>query len=191
MCVVAAGKSSSSIRCKETGLVNFRVPSDVRSLLFGTEIASLYIQPHIGGDLALVTGIAKRVVELGAQDERFLTEHCEDWPALRSKLESFGWEEIERKSGVARDEIDAIAHRYAGARNAIFAWTMGITHHLHGVQNVQAIANLALLRGMVGKPYSGLLPIRGHSNVQGMGTVGFTPQLKQAMFRPFGIALSV
>ena len=167
---------------RETGLINFKVPSDVRSMLFGTEIASLYIQPHIGGDLALMTGIAKRVVELGVHDERFLTEHCENWPALRSKLESFGWDEIERKSGVTRGEMDAIAQRYAGARNAVFAWTMGITHHLNGVQNVQAITNLALLRGMLGKPFSGLLPIRGHSNVQGMGTVGFTPQLKQAVF---------
>jgi len=167
---------------RETGLVNFRVPSDVRSLLFGTEIASLYVQPHIGGDLALVTGIAKRIVELGAQDEQFLKDHCDGWPELRQKLQSAGWQEIEEKSGVSYTEIDDIAGRYAAAKNTIFAWTMGITHHIHGVQNVQSIVNLALLRGMAGKRFSGLLPIRGHSNVQGIGTIGFTPQLKQAVF---------
>jgi molybdopterin-dependent oxidoreductase alpha subunit len=167
---------------KETGLVNFRVPSDVRSLLFGTEIASLYLQPHIGGDLALMYGVAKRIVEIGAQDQSFLNEHCSGWLELSESLKNLSWEEIEAKSGVSRAEIEDAAQRYADAKNVIFAWTMGITHHLHGVENVQAIANLALLRGMVGKPCSGLLPIRGHSNVQGMGTVGVTPKLKEAIF---------
>ena len=167
---------------KETGLINFRVPSDVRSLLFGTEIASLYVQPHIGGDLALMYGLAKRIVEIGAHDQRFLDEHCEGWPELSESLQQLSWDEIEAKSGVSRAEIEDAAQHYAAAKNVIFAWTMGITHHLHGVENVQAIANLALLRGMVGKPCSGLLPIRGHSNVQGIGTVGVTPKLKEAIF---------
>ncbi len=70
----------------ETGLVDFSVPSDVRSLLFGSEIASLYVQPHIGGDLALLTGVAKRIVEMGAHDEAFLDNHCEGWPELKSRL---------------------------------------------------------------------------------------------------------
>src|SRR5690606_35401218 len=65
----------------------------------------------------------------------------------------------------------------------VFSWTMGITHHAHGVQNVQAIGNLALMRAMVGRPGTGLLPIRGHSNVQGIGSMGVTPQLKQAVFQ--------
>ena len=73
----------------ETGLVNFRVPSDVRSLLFGTEIASLYVQPHIGGDLALLYGLAKRIVEIGAHDQRFLNEHCAGWPELSESLQEF------------------------------------------------------------------------------------------------------
>ncbi|MEX2188316.1 MAG: FdhF/YdeP family oxidoreductase [Pirellulales bacterium] len=177
----------------ELGLVNFRVPSDVRSLLFGTKIASLYVQPDIGGDLALLCGIAKRVVELAAADERFLNAHCHGWSELGPWLAALSWEEIERKSGVARATIDAIAERYARAKNAVFAWTMGITHHAHGVQNVQAIGNLALLRGMVGRPGAGLLPIRGHSNVQGIGSVGVTPKLKDAIFdrlqTEFGVQL--
>jgi molybdopterin-dependent oxidoreductase alpha subunit len=177
----------------ETGLVRFNVPSDIRSLLFGSKIASLYIQPHIGGDLALFSGIAKRLLEIGAQDETFLTAHCQGWPELRAWLQQASWDEIVAKSGVSRDEIDKIVARYAAAKNVVFSWTMGITHHAHGVQNVQAIANLALLRGMVGRPGCGLMPIRGHSNVQGIGSMGVTPKLKDAVFERlqshFGVQL--
>lgn len=166
----------------ETGLVNFRVPSSVRSLLFGTQIATLYVQPHIGGDLALLTGVAKRIDELGAAKLDFLRDHCEGAEAWLAHLRAIRWDEITQKSGVARTEIDAIADRYAAARNVVFSWTMGITHHAHGVQNVQAIVNLALMRGMVGRRHAGLMPIRGHSNVQGIGSVGVTPKLKDVVF---------
>lgn len=177
----------------ELGLVKFRVPSDPISLLFGSRIASLYVQPDIGGDLALLTGVAKRIVEMGAQDEAFLREHCEGWEELSARLARIEWDEISAKSGVDRATIDAIAERYAAAKNVVFAWTMGITHHAHGVRSVQAIGNLALLRGMVGRPHAGLLPIRGHSNVQGIGSVGVTPKLKEAIFERleshFGVRL--
>lgn len=177
----------------ETGLVNFSVPSDVRSMLFGTKIASLYIQPHIGGDLALLTGICKQIVETKAHDVPFLENNCNNWDELRERLAAVTWEEIIAKSGVPRAEIDEIAKRYAKAKNVVFSWTMGITHHVHGVENVQAIGNLALLRGMVGKPGAGLMPIRGHSNVQGIGSVGVTPKLKDVLFdrlqNHFGVTL--
>ena len=166
----------------ETGLVNFSVPSDVRSLLFGSEIASLYVQPHIGGDLALLTGIAKEVLERGMHDESFLQEACDGWDDWKKQLDSVSWEEIVAKSGVSREQIREIADRYGKSKAAVFSWTMGITHHAHGVQNVQAIGNLALMRGMVGKPGTGLMPVRGHSNVQGIGSVGVTPKLKDAIF---------
>lgn len=177
----------------ETGLVNFRVPSNVRSMLFGTKIATLYVQPDIGGDLALLMGIAKRIDEMGAQDNAFLSHACagsEEWLA---HIRSVSWSEIHAKSGVSQRDIDGIAERYAAAKNVVFSWTMGITHHVHGVENVQAIANLAFMRGMVGRPNAGLLPIRGHSNVQGIGSVGVTPKLKDAIFerleREYGLTL--
>jgi molybdopterin-dependent oxidoreductase alpha subunit len=177
----------------ETGLVNFRVPSDVRSLLFGTKIATHYVQPHIGGDLAMLYGVAKRIEELGAVDEQFIERHCNGWPQLRQRLQSLSWSAITEKSGVSRGDIDAMAERYARSKNTVFMWTMGITHHAHGVANVQAIANLALLRGMIGRRHAGVLPIRGHSNVQGIGTVGVTPKLKDAIFERlqnhFGVRL--
>jgi len=167
---------------RETGLVSFRVPSSPWSLLFGTKIATLYVQPHIGGDLALLTGIAKRLDEMGAQDEMYLRQYCVGYDAWLASLRSVPWSQIHSRSGVTQKEIDQIAERYAGAKNAVFSWTMGITHHVHGVANVQAIANLALMRGMVGRPNAGLMPIRGHSNVQGIGSMGVAPKLKQAVF---------
>jgi len=176
---------------KEPGLVNFRVPSDPRSLLFGTEIASVYVQPHIGGDLALLTGVAKRVLERGGHDTAFIDAHTEGFDEFRQRVEATAWHEIEAASGVSRETIDRVADMYLSARHVVFGWTMGITHHLHGVENVQAIANLALLRGMLGRPHAGLMPIRGHSNVQGMGTVGVTPQLKQAALERFERRLGV
>ena len=168
--------------CIETGLVNFKVPSDPASLLFGTEIASHYVQPHIGGDLAMLTGIAKRIDELGAADDAFLQDHCDGHEEWIAGLREMSWSDIEQRSGVTQAEIDTIAQVYAKAKNVVFSWTMGITHHAHRVENVQAIANLALMRGMVGRKNAGLMPIRGHSNVQGIGSVGVTPKLKDAIF---------
>jgi molybdopterin-dependent oxidoreductase alpha subunit len=166
---------------RETGMERFRVPSDVRSLLWGDQIASLYVQPHIGGDLALLTGISKEIDQRGGNDESFLRNHCEDYEAWVEYLRKFSWDEIVEKSGVARTEIQAIADRYLKSKNTVFSWTMGITHHAHGVENVQAIAALAMQRGMVGRPHAGLLPIRGHSNVQGIGSVGVTPKLRDSI----------
>ena len=166
---------------KEIGLVNFRVPSDARSLMFGSPIASLYVQPHIGGDLALLTGVAKHILEHGGHASEFVESHTEGFTLFRQQVESTTWNEIETVGGVPRETIARVAEMYTSATNVVIGWTMGITHHLHGVENVQMIANVALLRGMVGRPHAGLLPIRGHSNVQGMGSVGVTPSLKQAI----------
>jgi molybdopterin-dependent oxidoreductase alpha subunit len=177
----------------ETGLVNFRVPSNPRSLLFGSRIASLYVQPHIGGDIALLTGVAKRIDELGATDEAFVSDHAEGFGEFRESLRKTEWTNLESASGVDHETIQRVADLYARSKATVFAWTMGVTHHVHGSDNVRAIANLALLRGMVGRPHAGLMPIRGHSNVQGIGSVGVTPALKQAVFERleshFGVKL--
>ncbi|MGB8854048.1 MAG: FdhF/YdeP family oxidoreductase [Pirellulales bacterium] len=177
----------------ETGMVNFSVPSDAWALLFGAEIASTYVQPYVGGDLAMIYGIMKRLRELHAAqprnaageliiDEEFLCQHATGWPELAQRLDALSWDDIVRKSGVSKREIDDMAAQYAESKRAVFAWTMGVTHHLHGAATVQAIAQLALMRRMVGRPGAGLQPIRGHSNIQGMGTVGVTPTLKKAIF---------
>ncbi|MDA1025068.1 MAG: FdhF/YdeP family oxidoreductase [Planctomycetota bacterium] len=178
---------------KELGLERFKVPSDVRSLLFGTRIADRYLMPTIGGDIALLTGIAKVVLERGGVDEAYVRDHTEGYETYRATIDSADWATIEAASGVDRHEIEAAAEVYLKSKRTIFAWTMGITHHTHGVENVQAIAALALLRGMVGRPGAGLLPLRGHSNVQGIGSMGVTPTLKKAVFdnlqSHFGVTL--
>lgn len=170
---------------RELGLVNFRVPSDPRSMLFGSEIASLYVQPHIGGDLALLTGVAKAVLDRGKQDDAFIAQATEGFDEFRQQVEQSNWEEIVASSGVDRQTIETVSEAYCNAKNAVLAWAMGITHHKFGVQNVQMIANLALLRGMIGRPHAGLMPIRGHSNVQGIGSVGVTPTLKKEILERF------
>ncbi|MEE9258110.1 MAG: FdhF/YdeP family oxidoreductase [Nitrospinaceae bacterium] len=172
---------------RERGLENFSVPSDLRSLLFGSEIASTYIQPNIAGDIPLLKGIAKSLFNLSESDPEtvdrfFIDNHTENFVAFRADIEQSSWEDLEEQSGLPRSVMEDAARQYAGARNVVFAWAMGITHHAHGVDNVQAIVNLALLRGMVGRKDAGLLPLRGHSNVQGMGSIGFTPALKKAVF---------
>ncbi len=167
---------------RETGLVKFRIPSSPLSLLTGSKIASHYTMPHIGGDLALLWGIAKALRSRDQIKLDFLKKHCRGDDAFLARVDSLSWEEIESKSGVEQSEIETIAEMYAASERTVFAWTMGITHHAHGVDNVQAIANLAMCRGMVGRPGAGLMPIRGHSNVQGIGSVGVTPRLKQQIF---------
>jgi molybdopterin-dependent oxidoreductase alpha subunit len=166
---------------KEVGLVNFSVPSDVWSLLFGSKIASLYVQPHIGGDIALLLGLAKCVLLREAEDRLFLA-HTEGFEAFVEQVKATPWDQIEKNAGIERAVIEQMADLYCQARNVVFGWTMGITHHEHGVENVHAIVNVALLRGMVGRPHAGLLPIRGHSNVQGIGSMGVAPSLKEQIF---------
>lgn len=162
---------------RELGLVNFKVPSDPRSLFLGSKIADEYIQPHIGGDIAFLSGVAKAVYELGAADHAFLDAHADNHEAFRASIDSLAWPDIERLSGVDRAAIGRTARLYAASERTIFCWTMGMTHHEHGVNNVRAIANLAVLRGMLGKPCAGLLPLRGHSNVQGVGSMCAVPIL--------------
>jgi molybdopterin-dependent oxidoreductase alpha subunit len=166
---------------KELGLQHFRVPSDIRSLLFGSEIANLYLQPHCGGDLALLKAAAVYLWREEKSDLDYLKNHCTGVDAFLKDLDSEDLQSLLEKCGITFDDLKMFCHYLAESRNTIFAWCMGITHQQHGVNNVEMIANLALLRGMVGKPGAGLLPIRGHSNVQGVGTVGVIPKLQPQM----------
>lgn len=180
---------------REPGLVKFAVPkSPVSMLKGGDEIASDYLQPKIGSDIALMKGIAKAVLEMGKEDTAFIAQHGEGFAAFRDDLEALDWDTIVEACGISAADIRHVATRYGRASNVVFAWGMGMTHHVHGVENVEMIANLALLRGMVGKPSAGLLPLRGHSNVQGIGTIGVKPMLAEDVFagmeRAFGVALS-
>src|SRR5947208_1089307 len=179
---------------RELGLVRFRVPSDWRSMLFGSTVSDVYLQPHVGADVALLKALLKGVVEAGAVDRSFVAEHTSGWEAVEADLAASSWPELIERSGVARAEIDRAVALLAGARRGIFCWAMGLTHHVHGVDNVLALANLALARGWLGRPGVGLLPIRGHSNVQGVGSCGVSPALKDAfaakLREVYGIAVA-
>ncbi|TVQ54412.1 MAG: histidine kinase, partial [Phycisphaerales bacterium] len=179
---------------REPGLVKFKVPSDWRSMLKASTIADEYIQPHVGGDCALLAGLLKAVVESderGALDTSFIENHSEGWEACRASIEAMSWEDITHRSGIDRAEIERIAKQYLQSRNTIFAWAMGITHHEFGVENVRMIANLAMARGMLGRRGAGLLPLRGHSNVQGVGSMGVVPNLKPAIRQKMESAFNV
>ena len=164
----------------ELGLRRFRLPSDARSFLMGSDVCDLYLQPHIGGDIALSLAILKGLVERGALDQEFIDSHTEGWDAVRAQAEAATWPALVEASGVPRSQIDAATELIAAAPSAILMWAMGLTHHAHGTDNVRALANIALARGFLGRPGSGLMPIRGHSNVQGVGSVGVAPAMKTA-----------
>ena len=165
----------------EVGLQRFKVPSDVRSMLRATRIADLYIKPNMGGDALLLLGLVKRLIERDAIDRAFIEHHADGWSEFETVVGETSWKEVSA-CGVSRDELDRLADLYMESKATVFAWAMGVTHHLHGVDTVRMIANAAISRGMLGRPGAGLLPLRGHSNVQGIGSVGVVPALKKAFF---------
>lgn len=171
---------------RELGLVRFRVPSRLRSMILGSEVSDLYLQPHVGGDIALLKLLLQEVVERGALDREFLDAHVDGWPAVEADLANDRRDDLLAACGVPGEQVRAAADAIVASRATIWAWAMGITQHVHGVDNVQAITNLALARGMVGRPGAGLLPIRGHSNVQGIGSVGVAPSVKAEFARRLG-----
>ena len=176
---------------KERGLCKFKPPSDPISLLFGSKIADLYIQPHIGGDSALFLGVIKWLVEHDELNKQFIDHHTDGFDDVVQQVESTSWSWIVEHSGVERNSIASLASMYSESEETIFCWAMGITHVEGGVDTVRMIANMALARGMIGKQGAGLLPLRGHSNVQGIGSVGVVPILKDGMKRAIETELKV
>jgi molybdopterin-dependent oxidoreductase alpha subunit len=165
---------------RELGLVRFRVPSDWQSMLFGSTVSDLYLQPHVGSDVALLKSLLKGVVERGAVDRAFVDAHTAGFAEVERDLAATPWDTLLAACGVPRAEVDRAVELLSAARRGVFCWAMGLTHHAHGVDNVLALANLALARGWLGRRGAGLLPIRGHSNVQGVGSCGVSPTLKAA-----------
>jgi len=171
---------------REVGLVRFRVPSDWRSMLLGSDVSDLYLQPHVGSDIALLTLLLQGVIARGAVDEGYVRDHTTGWEAVRDAVTAEPRAALLAACGVPPHQVDAAVDRLCAAKRGLIAWAMGITQHAHGVGNVHALANLALARGWVGRTGGGLLPIRGHSNVQGVGSVGVAPALKSEFARRLG-----
>jgi molybdopterin-dependent oxidoreductase alpha subunit len=179
----------------EVGLVKFGSPAfPLKSLLTGSDIASMYLQLIPGSDVALFTGIQKALIESDRVQWDYLRSHTEGWEAVVEQARSTSWEMITERCGLSQTEIETAAQIIGTSRGVVFAWAMGITQHDNGVDNVHSIANTALLTGNAGKPGAGTMPIRGHSNVQGFGSMGVTIRLKQeiqqAMEKLLGRSLS-
>ena len=167
---------------RERGLERFANPQDAREMLTGgsTAIASHYYTPRIGGDLALLTGMAKCVFDWNAVDEAFVAQHTDGLDALRATVDAASWGDIEAQSGLPRAQIEQAARVYCESPATIFCWGMGITQHVRSVATIQMLVNLLLLRGNIGRPGAGPCPVRGHSNVQGDRTMGIYEKPTQA-----------
>ncbi len=166
----------------EVGLVKFASPAfPLTSLLTGSEIASLYLQLIPGSDVALFVGIQKALIERTALQIEYLQAYTEDWQHVVEYARSTSWDTITQTCGLSKLEIETAADMIAASKAVVFAWAMGITQHDNSVDNVYSIANTALLTGNAGKAGAGTMPIRGHSNVQGFGSMGVvvTQRLKQ------------
>ncbi|NJO41277.1 MAG: FdhF/YdeP family oxidoreductase [Cyanobacteria bacterium RU_5_0] len=180
----------------EIGLVKFGSPAfPVKSLIPGSEIASLYLQPIPGSDVALFTGIQKALIEQGRVAQNFLQSYTEGWEAVLEQARSTSWEMITAICGVSQADIETAATLIGTSKGVVFGWAMGITQHTNGVDNVYSIANTALISGNAGRLGAGVMPVRGHSNVQGFGSMGVTVKLKeeikQALERLLGRSLNL
>jgi molybdopterin-dependent oxidoreductase alpha subunit len=165
---------------EEVGLVKFASPAfPLTSLIKGSEISSLYLQPIPGSDTALFVGIQKALIDRNLIDLPYLQAHTDHWQDVIDQANQSDWSTITSTCGVSQAEIEMAAEIIGAAQAAIFAWAMGATQHVNGVDNVLSIANTALLTGNAGKLGAGTMPIRGHSNVQGFGSMGVNVKLKK------------
>jgi molybdopterin-dependent oxidoreductase alpha subunit len=163
----------------EAGLNRFKHPQELPELIGpGTALNRLWLQVRINGDVALLKGLGKALLELESSRpgqvvaRDFIQERTTGFEAYVEGLRATSWDEVVEQSGVPREQIREAAEILADSERIIFCWAMGLTQHRNAVANIQEIANVALLRGSIGKPGAGLCPVRGHSNVQGDRTMG-------------------
>ena len=166
---------------REPAMDGYWIPSIPESALFGTKIADDFYQVNIGGDIAFMHGVMKHWFEMeqkqhgSAIDHDFVREHVNGFESLKAHVEQQSWTQLERSSGLTQDRMSEFAELLARAKSAVFVWSMGLTQHRFGTDNISQVANLALLRGFIGREHCGLMPIRGHSGVQGSGEMGADP----------------
>ena len=180
----------------EIGLVKFASPAfPVKSLLTGgSDISSLYLQPIPGSDVALFVGLQKSLIEQNLIKREYLASSTKNWQQIIDYAENISWDNITNTCGLSQEEITATADLIGKSESVVFAWAMGITQQANGVDNVFSIANTALITGNAGKIGAGTMPIRGHSNVQGFGSMGVTvnlrEEIKQALSKLLGKPVS-
>ncbi len=166
---------------REPGLERYWVPSIPSSALFGTAIADHWFDVHTGGDLAFLVGVFRALIESGGVDDAFVRERTAGFEDARASALSADWGALEQESGAPRGRMQRVrAAPASNGRTPIFVWSMGLTQHVHGVRTIEALVNVGLARGLPGRPNRGLVPIRGHSGVQGGAEVGCVPKIDAA-----------
>ena len=177
----------------ERGLQRFIYPQSPVEMLtdHGTNLAHYYYNVRVGGDVALLKGLMKVVIsehetaiangKAAILDLAFIQDHTDGYETVREDVLDTSWEDIVRVSGLTQAAIEELAGLYIKAERTIICYGMGITQHEHGTQNIQQLVNLLLLKGNMGRAGAGILPLRGHSNVQGDRTVGITEKPSPAM----------
>ncbi|KHF39323.1 FdhF/YdeP family oxidoreductase [Halalkalibacter okhensis] len=166
---------------KEPAMDKYWVPSNAESALFGTKIADDFYQVNIGGDIAFMHGIMKHWFEMEEQahgsaiNHEFVQEHVNDYEELKAHVMTQSWDAIIKSAGITKERIIELSELLANSKNAVYAWALGLTMHAFASDNISQVANLALLRGHLGRKNNGLMPFRGHSSVQGSGEMGADP----------------
>jgi molybdopterin-dependent oxidoreductase alpha subunit len=157
---------------REPGMERYWVPSTVSSALFGTDIADYWFPVSTGGDIAFLSGVLKIILENNCVEKEFTEKHTIGLENLKSEISNLKFDDLERQSGLARESMEEFAALIRNAKTGVLVWSMGITQHRFGADAVQMILNLGLLKGWVGRDKCGLMPIRGHSSVQGGAEMG-------------------
>lgn len=178
---------------REVGLLNFRHPQEVLAILGKNQaLADVFLQVRINGDVALLQGLAKALLEAGVIDREFITNHAKGFEEFSAHIASVPWDLIVRESGVSEADLRGAATLLAKSRGTVATWAMGLTQHTNAVDNVQALVNLLLLGGHVGRAGAGLFCVRGHSNVQGDRTMGICESMPEWFYagleKEFGIS---
>ncbi|MDF3069787.1 MAG: oxidoreductase alpha (molybdopterin) subunit [Polyangiaceae bacterium] len=161
---------------REPALERYWIPSVPTSALFGTKLMDDYFPVRPGGDIAFMSGVLKALDELGGWDEAFVAQQTSGAAELRAHLRAQSFAELCADSGIEEAELRRFAKTYAGVTRAVFVYSMGLTQYEFGVDNVRMVVSLALARGMIGRPGTGVMPIRGHSGVQGSAECGADPE---------------
>jgi molybdopterin-dependent oxidoreductase alpha subunit len=157
---------------REPGLERYWIPSVVESALFGTKLATDFFQVGTGGDIAFIAGAMKHMVISNLVDADFIARHGAGFEALATTLAAYDWADLERRSSATRAEMERFGALVGAAKRAVFVWSMGMTQHTFGEDAVRQVINLGLMRGFIGEEGSGMMPIRGHSGVQGGAEMG-------------------
>lgn len=185
---------------REPGMEAYWIPSVPESALFGTKITDHFQLIHMGGDIAFINGTLKHLFANNWVDNHFIEQFTDGIYYLRAELEKQSWEALENASGATRQEMLTYAEMIHQAKKAVFVWSMGVTQHSFGADVVKAIINLALTKGFIGRPGCGLMPIRGHSGVQGGAEMGayatvlpgglpITPENAQKLSKQWGFTV--